>query len=166
MRAWYKTRKIEEPISINACHPCAGAMLIFSVSFQFYQMPRRAKLTCRSHIHYQAHQLTPSLGKQVPRRKKNDQFFASCETQQQQQALYAWCGSPNESDLLNDLHDMTYYDMTNYMTNCLYSLRARGSRCSMYRWYGGAANHVAMLQVAEECGAWRSKRLPNWRRTV
>ena len=22
-----------------ACHPCAGAMLIFSVSFQFYQMP-------------------------------------------------------------------------------------------------------------------------------
>ena len=24
--------------SICACHPCAGAMLIFSVSFQFYQM--------------------------------------------------------------------------------------------------------------------------------
>ena len=22
-----------------ACHPCAGAMLIFSVSFQFFQMP-------------------------------------------------------------------------------------------------------------------------------
>ena len=24
--------------SICACHPCAGAMLIFSVSFQFYRM--------------------------------------------------------------------------------------------------------------------------------
>ena len=27
--------------SICACHPCAGAMLIFSVSFQFYQVSRR-----------------------------------------------------------------------------------------------------------------------------
>ena len=25
-------------VSICACHPCAGAMLIFSVSFQFYRM--------------------------------------------------------------------------------------------------------------------------------
>ena len=32
-------QKILEPFSIYACHPCAGAMLIFSVSFQFYQMP-------------------------------------------------------------------------------------------------------------------------------
>ncbi len=31
--------------SICACHPCAGAMLIFSVSFQFYQMsPKRRKV--------------------------------------------------------------------------------------------------------------------------
>ena len=25
-----------------ACHPCAGAMLIFSVSFQFYYMSHRS----------------------------------------------------------------------------------------------------------------------------
>ena len=32
--------------SICACHPCAGAMLIFSVSFQFYQMsPKGQRLT-------------------------------------------------------------------------------------------------------------------------
>ena len=28
-----------DTFSICACHPCAGAMLIFSVSFQFFQMP-------------------------------------------------------------------------------------------------------------------------------
>ena len=29
-----------DTFSICACHPCAGAMLIFSVSFQFYRMRR------------------------------------------------------------------------------------------------------------------------------
>ena len=32
----------------KACHPCAGAMLIFSVSFQFFRMsPRRGQYTLR-----------------------------------------------------------------------------------------------------------------------
>jgi len=31
-------KKNLDHFSICACHPCAGAMLIFSVSFQFYQM--------------------------------------------------------------------------------------------------------------------------------
>jgi hypothetical protein len=30
--------KKSDTFSICACHPCAGAMLIFSVSFQFYRM--------------------------------------------------------------------------------------------------------------------------------
>ncbi|KAG5573140.1 hypothetical protein H5410_062906 [Solanum commersonii] len=29
--------------SICACHPCAGAMLIFSVSFQFYRMSPKGR---------------------------------------------------------------------------------------------------------------------------
>ena len=34
------TQKKSDTFSICACHPCAGAMLIFSVSFQFYRMRR------------------------------------------------------------------------------------------------------------------------------
>ena len=34
--------KKSDTFSICACHPCAGAMLIFSVSFQFYQMSEDA----------------------------------------------------------------------------------------------------------------------------
>jgi hypothetical protein len=34
------THKKSDTFSICACHPCAGAMLIFSVSFQFYRMRR------------------------------------------------------------------------------------------------------------------------------
>jgi hypothetical protein len=35
-------KKNLDHFSICACHPCAGAMLIFSVSFQFYRMsPKR-----------------------------------------------------------------------------------------------------------------------------
>ena len=38
-------KKNLDHFSICACHPCAGAMLIFSVSFQFYQMsPKRRQL--------------------------------------------------------------------------------------------------------------------------
>ncbi|CAL9026044.1 unnamed protein product, partial [Prunus brigantina] len=33
-----KEQKNLDHFSIYACHPCAGAMLIFSVSFQFYRM--------------------------------------------------------------------------------------------------------------------------------
>jgi len=33
-----KSKKNLDHFSICACHPCAGAMLIFSVSFQFYRM--------------------------------------------------------------------------------------------------------------------------------
>ena len=33
-----KWQKNLDHFSICACHPCAGAMLIFSVSFQFYRM--------------------------------------------------------------------------------------------------------------------------------
>ena len=33
-----KTKKKSDTFSICACHPCAGAMLIFSVSFQFLRM--------------------------------------------------------------------------------------------------------------------------------
>ena len=36
-----KEKKNLDHFSIYACHPCAGAMLIFSVSFQFYRMSRR-----------------------------------------------------------------------------------------------------------------------------
>ena len=37
-------KKNLDHFSICACHPCAGAMLIFSVSFQFYRMsPKRQK---------------------------------------------------------------------------------------------------------------------------
>ena len=36
--------KKSDTFSICACHPCAGAMLIFSVSFQFYRM--RQVLPC------------------------------------------------------------------------------------------------------------------------
>jgi hypothetical protein len=35
-----QTNKKSDTFSICACHPCAGAMLIFSVSFQFYRMRR------------------------------------------------------------------------------------------------------------------------------
>ena len=31
----FTAKKVEIHFSICACHPCAGAMLIFSVSFQF-----------------------------------------------------------------------------------------------------------------------------------
>ena len=38
-------KKNLDHFSICACHPCAGAMLIFSVSFQFYRMsPKRQAL--------------------------------------------------------------------------------------------------------------------------
>ena len=38
--------------SICACHPCAGAMLIFSVSFQFYRMIAEANPKhCYHHSH-------------------------------------------------------------------------------------------------------------------
>ncbi len=37
-----KTTKRFHTFSICACHPCAGAMLIFSVSFQFYRMTAEA----------------------------------------------------------------------------------------------------------------------------
>ena len=33
-----KQKKKSDTFSICACHPCAGAMLIFSVSFQFLRM--------------------------------------------------------------------------------------------------------------------------------
>jgi hypothetical protein len=41
-RQWMCTQepKKSDTFSICACHPCAGAMLIFSVSFQFYRMRR------------------------------------------------------------------------------------------------------------------------------
>jgi hypothetical protein len=42
------TNKKSDTFSICACHPCAGAMLIFSVSFQFYRM--RQLLHC-SDVH-------------------------------------------------------------------------------------------------------------------
>ena len=35
---FWKRKKNLDHFSIYACHPCAGAMLIFSVSFQFYRM--------------------------------------------------------------------------------------------------------------------------------
>ncbi|RXI06793.1 hypothetical protein DVH24_025929 [Malus domestica] len=34
----FASRSSKTRLSIYACHPCAGAMLIFSVSFQFYRM--------------------------------------------------------------------------------------------------------------------------------
>jgi hypothetical protein len=37
-------KKFWNHFSIYACHPCAGAMLIFSVSFQFYQMSPKGRL--------------------------------------------------------------------------------------------------------------------------
>jgi hypothetical protein len=38
---WAFAKKILDHFSICACHPCAGAMLIFSVSFQFYRVFRK-----------------------------------------------------------------------------------------------------------------------------
>ena len=44
-----KKEKNLDHFSIYACHPCAGAMLIFSVSFQFYRMsPKGQALHSRS----------------------------------------------------------------------------------------------------------------------
>ena len=39
-----RKKKNLDHFSICACHPCAGAMLIFSVSFQFYQMSPKGHL--------------------------------------------------------------------------------------------------------------------------
>ena len=39
-RWWLKS----DTFSICACHPCAGAMLIFSVSFQFFRIPLRREV--------------------------------------------------------------------------------------------------------------------------
>ena len=36
-------KKVWNHFSIYACHPCAGAMLIFSVSFQFYHLSEDSK---------------------------------------------------------------------------------------------------------------------------
>ena len=36
-------KKNLDHFSIYACHPCAGAMLIFSVSFQFYRMSPKGR---------------------------------------------------------------------------------------------------------------------------
>jgi len=38
-----KKQKNLDHFSICACHPCAGAMLIFSVSFQFYRMSPKGR---------------------------------------------------------------------------------------------------------------------------
>jgi hypothetical protein len=44
-----ESQKNLDHFSICACHPCAGAMLIFSVSFQFYRMsPKRRIGSCGS----------------------------------------------------------------------------------------------------------------------
>ena len=46
-----KQKKNLDHFSIYACHPCAGAMLIFSVSFQFYRMsPKGRTLQSRSSL--------------------------------------------------------------------------------------------------------------------
>ena len=39
------SKKLWNHFSICACHPCAGAMLIFSVSFQFYHFVRRQRIS-------------------------------------------------------------------------------------------------------------------------
>ncbi|KAJ0860591.1 hypothetical protein HanRHA438_Chr13g0625331 [Helianthus annuus] len=39
-----KAEKNLDHFSICACHPCAEAMLIFSVSFQFYRMSPKGRL--------------------------------------------------------------------------------------------------------------------------
>ena len=41
-----KVEKNLDHFSICACHPCAGAMLIFSVSFQFYRMSPKRQTLC------------------------------------------------------------------------------------------------------------------------
>jgi hypothetical protein len=43
-----KSQKNLDHFSICACHPCAGAMLIFSVSFQFYRMSPKRRSAARS----------------------------------------------------------------------------------------------------------------------
>ena len=43
---WTRGPAKSDTFSIFACHPCAGAMLIFSVSFQFLRMtPKSSELT-------------------------------------------------------------------------------------------------------------------------
>jgi hypothetical protein len=43
-----KRQKNLDHFSICACHPCAGAMLIFSVSFQFYRMSPKRQRRCNA----------------------------------------------------------------------------------------------------------------------
>ena len=53
-----------------ACHPCAGAMLIFSVSFQFYRM-RRLLHRSRTKNHNQKQTSKEGRAKTFPRRDLN-----------------------------------------------------------------------------------------------
>ena len=46
MRETEPLQKNLDHFSICACHPCAGAMLIFSVSFQFYRMSPEGQSSC------------------------------------------------------------------------------------------------------------------------
>ena len=47
-----KGKKNLDHFSIYACHPCAGAMLIFSVSFQFYRMSPEGDMPCCEAVVY------------------------------------------------------------------------------------------------------------------
>jgi hypothetical protein len=47
----HKIPKNLDHFSICACHPCAGAMLIFSVSFQFYQMSPKRRRCCNASVY-------------------------------------------------------------------------------------------------------------------
>ena len=65
-----KSEKNLDHFSICACHPCAGAMLIFSVSFQFYRMsPKRQQLwwpTCYMKDVYLFHVTDVGINCNVP----------------------------------------------------------------------------------------------------
>ena len=57
-------QKSLEPFLDYACHPCAGAMLIFSVSFHFYHVPE-GKLSEFQAV-YKAAALTSSPQRERP----------------------------------------------------------------------------------------------------
>ena len=65
----YQNKQIKkkcDTFSICACHPCAGAMLIFSVSFQFLRM-----ITMTTHMNHLNSNFVGGVDKHLGLKKKN-----------------------------------------------------------------------------------------------
>ncbi len=78
--------------SICACHPCAGAMLIFSVSFQFYQMsPKRRKPWSAFDVYRPDYCFCKAYGLYAATSSLFSPFFARSFSQ-----LFFWIGSAQD----------------------------------------------------------------------